>query len=386
MLTEDWTGLACSTSARSRPCSTTSTPACERYCSLVGRRAAFWHGDMPRRPQDGILRDPPDCLLTTPESLEVMLVSQQRSTRRLCSQRARGDRGRGPRLCGRRPGLAPAVACLSGSSGWPAARFQRIGLSATVGNPEELLDWLAGARARRPGKSAARPRRHDDGGRGQARLRRLACTTLRSSSRDCTAARSGWYSSTAGPVPRSWRRELRQLGVTTFVTHSSLSQDERRQAEEAFASRRRLRHRGHQRAGAGHRRRRSGPGDPDRRPGDRVELPAADGPDRPAAGIARNCLFLATDDDSLLRAAALVELWAAGYVEPVVPPPEPFHILAQQIMALALAGAWNRPTGVARGWLRGVPVFARLPAATGRARSWTGCLPREFCSDEEGLL
>ena len=32
-------------------------------------------------------------------------------------------------------------------------------------------------------------------------------------------------------------RELRSLEVTTFVTHSSLSPDERRQAEEAFASR-----------------------------------------------------------------------------------------------------------------------------------------------------
>jgi ATP-dependent helicase YprA (DUF1998 family) len=32
-------------------------------------------------------------------------------------------------------------------------------------------------------------------------------------------------------------RELRSLQVTTFVTHSSLSQEERRQAEAAFAGR-----------------------------------------------------------------------------------------------------------------------------------------------------
>ena len=39
------------------------------------------------------------------------------------------------------------------------------------------------------------------------------------------------------------------------------------------------------------------------------------------AGTHANCLFLATTDEALLRAAALVELWRQGYVEPVVPRP-----------------------------------------------------------------
>ena len=47
----------------------------ERYYGLVGRRAAVWHGDVPASAKRRILEDPPDCLLTTPESLEVMLVS-----------------------------------------------------------------------------------------------------------------------------------------------------------------------------------------------------------------------------------------------------------------------------------------------------------------------
>src|SRR5205814_1489505 len=53
-------------------------------------------------------------------------------------------------------------------------------------------------------------------------------------------------------------------------------------------------------------------------------------------GTRRNCLFLATGDDALLQAAGLIDLWAGGYVEPVVPPPLPLHIFAQQVMALAL--------------------------------------------------
>jgi ATP-dependent helicase Lhr and Lhr-like helicase len=51
-------------------------------------------------------------------------------------------------------------------------------------------------------------------------------------------------------------------------------------------------------------------------------------------GLARNCTFLATDA-SLVRATGLVELWRSGYVEPATPPPEPLHILAQQVLALA---------------------------------------------------
>jgi ATP-dependent Lhr-like helicase len=38
----------------------------------------------------------------------------------------------------------------------------------------------------------------------------------------------------------------------------------------------------------------------------------------------------------LLKASALVLLWREGYVEPLVPPPEPFHVVAQQLMALVL--------------------------------------------------
>src|SRR5439155_1041828 len=76
-------------------------------------------------------------------------------------------------------------------------------------------------------------------------------------------------------------------------------------------------------------------------------------------GTARNCLFLATSDDALLRAAGLVELWRAGYVEPAVPPPEPLHILAQQVLALALQ---ERGIGRAEwpGWVGAVPAFRHL--------------------------
>src|SRR5690606_30846365 len=54
------------------------------------------------------------------------------------------------------------------------------------------------------------------------------------------------------------------------------------------------------------------------------------------AGTARNCLFLALDEEGLLGAAGLLLKWSLGWVEPVVAPPEPRHIVAQQLLALCL--------------------------------------------------
>lgn len=39
---------------------------------------------------------------------------------------------------------------------------------------------------------------------------------------------------------------------------------------------------------------------------------------------------------SLLQAAALGDLWQGGFVEPITPPPLPYHLFAQQVLALAL--------------------------------------------------
>ena len=50
----------------------------------------------------------------------------------------------------------------------------------------------------------------------------------------------------------------------------------------------------------------------------------------------RNTLFLATDGAALLRSVALLVRWSRGHVEPVVPPPFPVHLLAQQALAIVL--------------------------------------------------
>src|ERR1700733_11827231 len=121
-------------------------PRLETYSGWVGRRVSLWHGDTPASRRKSTLAELPDLLLTTPESLESMLVSANVDHRRLfAGVRAvivdeahafgAGDRGWH---------LIAVLERLSRIAGRP---LQRIGLSATVGNPAELLTWLQGSAA-----------------------------------------------------------------------------------------------------------------------------------------------------------------------------------------------------------------------------------------------
>jgi len=126
-------------------------PRLSGYAAWLGRRVAIWHGDVGAAARQRILRDPPDVLLTTPESLEAMLISLKVSHGELFS--------------GVRAIVVDEVHAFAGDDrGWhllavlerltrvTGRSIQRIGLSATVGNPSELLGWLQGSgRGRRPG-------------------------------------------------------------------------------------------------------------------------------------------------------------------------------------------------------------------------------------------
>ena len=152
---------------------------------------------------------------------------------------------------------------------------------------------------------------------------------------------------------------LRRLDVETFVSHSSLSLDERRRAEEAFAQGENCVIVATSTLELG-----IDVGDLDR-------VIQIDAPVKVAsflqrlgrtgrrAGTTRNCLFLATEDDSLVRAAALRRLWQSGYVEHVVPPAYPLHMLAQQVLALSLQ-EHGIGTHDWQGWVGRMPGFSSL--------------------------
>ena len=102
---------------------------------------AVWHGDIPPGERVRTAREPPDLLLATPESLEVVLVSRRVDHRAFFKDlrvvivdeiHAFAGDDRGWHLIG----LLDRLSRLSGRVP------QRLGLSATVGNAEALLAWL----------------------------------------------------------------------------------------------------------------------------------------------------------------------------------------------------------------------------------------------------
>ena len=120
-------------------------PRLQRYASFVGLRVGLWHGDVGDAARRRMLRDPPEILLTTPESIEAIMISARidhaaifGNVRTVVVDElhafAGDDRGWHLRF------LLARLERLTGQ------RIQRIGLSATVGNPEELLVWLASGR------------------------------------------------------------------------------------------------------------------------------------------------------------------------------------------------------------------------------------------------
>ena len=381
MLSEDWRGLAILYICPIKALLNNLEPRLGRYCELLGRRCGLWHGDISAGARRRLRNDPPDVLLITPESLEVLLVSTRvdhatlfANLRAVVVDEIHGFAGddRGWHL----------LAVLERLGRLAGRELQRIGLSATVGNPPDLLNWLAG---------------HCGGERAL-----LVPAEAASRRADVQLDHVGSLDNAAIVISRLHRGEkrlvfcdsrarvealaarLRELGVRTFVSHSSLSLDERRRAEEAFGS------------GAdcvivatitlelG-----IDVGDLDRVI--QIDAPATVssflqrlGRTGRRAGAARNCLFLATDDDALIRAAGLLELWSRGYVEPITPPAYPAHILAQQIMALALQ---EKGIGVEtwRDWLGRMPGFATIPAADQRAIV-RHMLDAQILSQDQGLM
>jgi ATP-dependent helicase Lhr and Lhr-like helicase len=230
MVIEGWHGLSALYLCPLRALLNNLAPRAERYAAMMGRRAALWHGDVGGAARHRILREPPDLLLTTPESLEAVLISPRVDHRRLLSDvrtiivdelHAFAGDDRGWHLLA----LLERIEQLAGR------RLQRLGLSATIGNTDELLAWLARGRG---GHVVGPVRPPSDG--------------------DVTADHVGSLQNAVAVLSRVYRGErrlvfadsrarveeltdgLRRAGVRTFVSHGSLAVDERRQAEAAFAS------------------------------------------------------------------------------------------------------------------------------------------------------
>lgn len=353
----------------------------QRYCTLLGRRSALWHGDVKSSARERILREPPDCLLTTPESLEVMLNSPSIDAHRLFRNlqvvvideiHAFAGDDRGWHL----------LSVLERASRLAGREIQRLGLSATVGNPHVLVDWLAGSC--KGTRDVFLPK---ETGGGEADVKLDYVGSLENAAVVISRLHRGEkrlvFVDTRARAERL-AAELRVLQVTTFVTHSSLSQEQRHQAEEAFATRENCVIVATSVLELG-----IDVGNLDRviqldPPSTVSSFLQRMGRTGRRAGTMRNCLFLATKEPALIQAAALIDLWADGFVEPIEPPPLPYHVLAQQLMALVL-----QESGIGRldwfDWIRGVPGFSSMYDER-VAQMLSSMLDREILWDDSGIL
>ncbi len=357
MLSEDWQGLSVLYLCPLRALLNNLEPRLERFASLLGRQVGLWHGDVRASIKNRLRREPPDLLLTTPESLEGMLVSPtlDRSfflgaVRAVVVDEihafAGDDRGWH---------LLALLARLRRLRGEP---IQRIGLSATVGNPRRLLDWLTAG----------------EGRKGVV----VAPATRATGPKDIVLDHVGSLANAAHVISRLHGGEkrlvfcdsrarvemlatrLRELGVRTLVSHSSLSASQRRQAEDAFAEGQNCVIVATSTLELG-----IDVGDLDR-------VLQIDAPAKVASflqrlgrtgrrtGTTSNTTFLTTTPSALLRAAGLLVLWAEGHVEPVRPPAYPAHVLTQQMLALTLQerGIYRRDPAI---HLRGLPLLDEHP-------------------------
>ncbi len=356
MLSEQWQGLSVLYVCPIRALLNNLEPRISRYCELVGRRAAVWHGDVADSGRRRILRDPPDVLLTTPESLEAMLISTRvdhqvvfAELRTLIIDELHAFAGddRGWHLLA----LAERLEVLA------RRQVQRIGLSATLGNPADLAVWMAG-----DGRAPARVVMAESSPPGSPEVILDYVGSLDNAARVIGQLHRGEkrlvFCDSRARV-EELALGLRGHGVSTFVSHSSLGVDERRRAEEAFAD-------GNDCVIVATSTLELGldVGDLDRviqidAPGTVSSFLQRLGRTGRRAGTSRNCLFLATEEDAFLRAAGLLQLWSQGFVEPVKPPPAPWHLFAQQVMALVLQEngierrAWKK-------WVGKTPAFAKM--------------------------
>ncbi|MFG3041777.1 DEAD/DEAH box helicase [Streptomyces sp. NPDC048330] len=321
----------------------------DTYAQWLGRRAALWHGDTPESVRRRIRTESPDFLLTTPESLEAMLISVKTDHSHMLGRvravvvdevHAFAGDDRGWHL----------LAVLERLERLAGQRIQRIGLSATVGNPDTLLTWLQGASpSDRPGRvvapgvtlpaSGGAAADTEDLPRPAGEVELDYVGSLVNAAKVISALHRG----EKRLVFCDSRKQVEELGaalrardVTVFLSHASLSTDERARSEQAFAEARDCVIVSTSTLELG-----IDVGDLDRviqidSPSTVASFLQRIGRTGRRAGSSRNCLFLATRPDALLQAAGLLTLWARGWVEPVTPPPSPRHLVAQQLLAVTL--------------------------------------------------
>lgn len=352
----------------------------QSYARMVGLEVFKWHGDVADSKKQRFRQSPGHILMTTPESLEVMMISERTDAKALFEDlsvviidevHAFAADDRGAHLAS----LLERLVALTGRD------IQRIGLSATVGNPHVIGAWLQG--------SSKRPFRLVDPPKAKATrdLHLDLCADIGEAANAIGRIARGKKSlvfvesrSKAEKVAHA----LAGTGVEVFIHHSSVSRADRTLAEEQFTK-------GQNTAIVCTSTMELGID-----VGDLDQVIQVDAPSSVASFLQRlgrtgrrpntrtNCTFFCLSPESLLQSVALLRLAETGWVEDVQPAAHAMHVLAHQVMALIL-----QEGGISRHKL--MPwVEAAYPFSSVRAQRVTELidtmLERQILYEADGLL
>lgn len=196
---------------------------------MVGFDAFKWHGDVSASAKARFMKSPDTLLMTTPESLQVILMTQRydqhalfASLKYVIVDEIHGFAGddRGDHLLA----LLERLATFNND-------FQRIGLSATVGNPEELVHWLQGS-STRDGTVVSPPSPR------QKKIIQIIPLPEKMEAESTAALlargkKTLLFADSRAKVEKM-KAGLQAAGIRAFPHHGSLSRELRETSEEAF--------------------------------------------------------------------------------------------------------------------------------------------------------
>ena len=199
------------------------------YTEMLGLSCFKWHGEAKQKSKKAFIGEPADLLLITPESLEVMLISPRVPAQKLFKhlrfviideihELASCDRG------------AHMLSVLERIRVFSDDDFQRIGLSATVGNPEDILDWMQGSSKR--DKQIIDPPK-------QPSKKSLEIKYMDEFQVPIIAAQKAQFKKSlffcnSRALAEKVGKAMEPNNIKIFVHHSSISREERQEAEESM--------------------------------------------------------------------------------------------------------------------------------------------------------
>lgn len=189
-----------------------------------------WHGDVSRGKKEKFTISPKEILMTTPESLEVMLCNSKIDKEEIFKNlefiivdeiHSFVENGRGIQL----------ISLLERLSKYTDNPLQRIGLSATVGNPIDILTWLQGS-SQRIGV-VIKPSKVKKARKVEIKYTEEYEERLKEIYKRIYGKKALVFSNSRKNCERI-NIDLKKFGVDSYVHHSSIDKNRREAVEELF--------------------------------------------------------------------------------------------------------------------------------------------------------